>query len=569
MMNCPSCDRDNPEGSAFCNECGSPLTDEARMKAEKEKAAPKGEKFSGCSVLLLLLLVAGFVGEYLFNFLPERNARPATASTDDVEKKSELDIFVEKHLGEDGPGMVESVSWEFAGRKLEECGEIPLAEEAYRRALALEPENPSLLTALAVLQIDNDPDLASEMLEKALAVDNSSVDAHWEFAKLACSKGDADKAAPSLEAVMNNGIGKRRYEAALLLAEIAFDRGDFSAAADFMKRAEPGGVLNAEQYARYAEAMEKTGEKTRAASYYEKALQAGSQDKSLAARLAKIYCALGMFDKARPHLDTAIIGFPEDAELVLCDARALENSGDLDAAFVRYEDYVRQKPGDWLARFELAGLCNRMGDTSSAARYLEAALSLKPGHPEMLCELGVIYLHNPEKYGRGIELLEDACRQRPDLARAQYHLGAAYYSLRSYEKAEKALLAAESAAGEYPRLYFLLGKALWKNGKKDEAAEYFKKSLALKPDDVEAWYALALLEDERDDVDAALEATERVVGLNESHFGALILKADLLIKKKDFKGATAVYRTILGIDKVRAKALQRKIKSAFPDRFGD
>ncbi|MGH9630391.1 MAG: tetratricopeptide repeat protein [Bryobacteraceae bacterium] len=141
--------------------------------------------------------------------------------------------------------------------------------------------------------------------------------------------------------------------------------------------------------------------------------------------------------------------------------------------------------------FAEAGSLSARGDYAAAAQRYEAALALRPGAPEALSNLGVMY-YMAERYGEAEHVMEKVLRTRPSLTPASLIRGLALVRLGRYDEAVAPLervLAAEPGHRDA-----LLGLAGARVAQKDyeQAAALYRQQTSRAPRDADAWHALAL-----------------------------------------------------------------------------
>jgi predicted TPR repeat methyltransferase len=128
--------------------------------------------------------------------------------------------------------------------------------------------------------------------------------------------------------------------------------------------------------------------------------------------------------------------------------------------------------------FFLEGVAHyEAGRLPQAERQFAAALSLAPGRPSVLTNLGAVRL----KLGRADEalaLLQEALAQEPDNAEALGHCAAAHAELGQPREALQRLERAVAIEPRRPALWTLQGNVLKDLGRLAEAAAAFRQALA-------------------------------------------------------------------------------------------
>ncbi len=108
-------------------------------------------------------------------------------------------------------------------------------------------------------------------------------------------------------------------------------------------------------------------------------------------------------------------------------------------------------------------------------------------------------LFQQEKYDEALRSYVDAQIEHPEDVRLKYNIASSHYKMKNYEEALKGYLdvaaTAQNAALEEKALYNA-GNALYRQGKLEDAVEYYKKALALDPDDKDAQQNLEFVREE-------------------------------------------------------------------------
>jgi tetratricopeptide (TPR) repeat protein len=112
---------------------------------------------------------------------------------------------------------------------------------------------------------------------------------------------------------------------------------------------------------------------------------------------------------------------------------------------------------------------------------------------DIIKNIALIYINQGEKE-KGMAALAEAKKANPDdtsllMAEAQIYLEA-----KDYENYKKAVTQVLNQGSKDPNLYFNLGVTSSKSGQNEEAALYYKKAIELKPDFVEAYQNLGILQ---------------------------------------------------------------------------
>jgi Tfp pilus assembly protein PilF len=129
------------------------------------------------------------------------------------------------------------------------------------------------------------------------------------------------------------------------------------------------------------------------------------------------------------------------ADLQVAYGRSLEKRGEHDQARTRYSEAVKHDPERADAWHRLAVLHDRQGKFSESAEMYQRALALRPGDPDVYCDVG-------------------------------YSL----YLQRRWEEAEMNLRQAVALRGDHARAHNNLGLLLARTGKEDAALAEFRQA---------------------------------------------------------------------------------------------
>lgn len=122
---------------------------------------------------------------------------------------------------------------------------------------------------------------------------------------------------------------------------------------------------------------------------------------------------------------------------------------------------------------------------------LQLALEKNPENPEILSDLGLMYLKN-ELYQEAIDPLEKSLIIRDSDSKTHFHLALAYGAVGRHPEKLKQLQATVRLDPNMAEANFKLALAYAANKRHQEASQYYKKTIQLDPDYQEAHYFLAL-----------------------------------------------------------------------------
>jgi tetratricopeptide (TPR) repeat protein len=210
-----------------------------------------------------------------------------------------------------------------------------------------------------------------------------------------------------------------------------------------------------------------------------------------------------------------------------------ERSGDLPEAARRYADAAQADPADAEARCLLGNVQMRLGRFADAQASYEAALALRPGHPDALGNRAVA-LAEQGRLEAAIAGYRLALAVRPDYPEAHYNLGNALRALRRVDGAAASYERAVALRPAWPEAHSNHGMALAALGRTDAAIAAYERALALRPDYPEALNGLALVRQSRGEFAEAARLFDRALALRPDFAQAHANRAQLRLQHGDF-----------------------------------
>jgi tetratricopeptide (TPR) repeat protein len=211
---------------------------------------------------------------------------------------------------------------------------------------------------------------------------------------------------------------------------------------------------------------------------YERALELSKQDK---------------LEEAKTQLDQAVRIDPARPDVHNLLGSVYDRMGRLDDAIRCYLRAIELDPSV-AAPFNNLGIAYlRKNDVDHAIQAFRRALQVEPENISSHYNLGIVYLRARE-YGPAVSHLEQARRKSPDDVGILFHLGTAYVEqgnpslcLELFDKSPRA-----QAAGRLAEVQVLLGTALARVGRVDEALPRFEAAIRMRPEAPEPYYKLGL-----------------------------------------------------------------------------
>lgn len=390
-------------------------------------------------------------------------------------------------------------------------GQDQLAIEALDKVLKIEPGNETALLYLAVHTTEKEPERSIAYWEQYLKTQPDYADGWHQLGLIQSKLGMPDKAVVSLEkcvAADPNGISAR-----LALADLYERQSQNRKAAEQYERSIELNPKDAAVAAHLAGLYYKMGELDPAEKMFLRARELNPGDTSIDYWLSVVYEDKKDTNAAIKHLEVyskssknAVIftrlGYLYSIKRDYKNSiKYLNKAAELDpnnpyCHFLIGLNYMDQrkygpaaksltravelKPDMAEGHFQLGVALDLSGNFEKAVPSLEKTLELKPDFAVALNYLGYSLADRDRDLARAEALIGKALELDPQNTAYQDSLGWVSYKLGNYEKAEKYLSAASQNSSD-PLIFEHLGDALMKLGRKEDAWDAYKGSLARNP----------------------------------------------------------------------------------------
>jgi tetratricopeptide (TPR) repeat protein len=400
-----------------------------------------------------------------------------------------------KIITEKDPKDVDSLVW--LGR-LERIAENSVdAEAAFKKVLAIDPENDDAITGLASVYSD---------------------------------RGDARTASGLLEKLTKKNPSARAYS---ILAGDYESMHEYSLAADAYKKALELDPSRMELKAALAQDEAVAGRYDEALKTYQEIADANPQDAQPYLGMAQIYREQKNFALAHQMIDKAKELDPDDLDIRYSEVSVLEAEGKNTEAIAKLKELL---------------------DTTAHRGTAEADRSVRA---KMLEQLGLLYREN-EQYDQAVDTFRQLAELNPDLAgRAEAQIIDTYRLAKDYTKAQQE---SDAAGKKYPNdriLEEVRAQLLADEGKTDLAITELKKLLDGK-NDRETYIAMAEVYEKGKnfpDMGKALDAAEKLSQSKEDRVNVLFLRGEMYERQKKYDAAEKTFRQVIDLDPTSAEAM--------------
>lgn len=161
--------------------------------------------------------------------------------------------------------------------------------------------------------------------------------------------------------------------------------------------------------------------------------------------------------------------------------RAYRSQGKLEIAREYFVREVREDPGNTDLLYELADLTLEAGDVASAAGKLAQIIELDADHAGARFALGKIWLAKgqPAQAWECFNAIDHSIDDDPELDKLDLKAGEALYQLRRFDEARERLVQAAARDTANPDIRMQIGNCLLATNKPSDAADWYRRVLAL------------------------------------------------------------------------------------------
>ena len=347
----------------------------------------------------------------------------------------------------------------------------------------------------------------------------------------------------------------------LMLADIAFDQRDYSAAAAAYRKASEIDPSSAAAFYGLGSTLLKQTQFQEAAQALEKAASLGHPGKELYLDLGGAYEALQDFAKASAAYEKYISLGPADAwtaELRLGVCRTKMN--DFTGAIAALTGAAKAQPRDLKVLLALAEAYEKAGQLENAESTYIAMAEINP--PEAKTYYRQIYriYDAANRNDRAVAPAQKVIELEPANETNHYYLGLTYFKAQKYEEAIAAFQKALEVKADFPHAWFQIGSSYIQMKKYREAADAYKKYAELVPDDPSGWLSIGVAYMQAKDFEAALSPLKKCVELKPDNAVAQFNLAIVYVNLKDNFSAKEIYNKLQTLDPALAERLKKHIR---------
>lgn len=230
---------------------------------------------------------------------------------------------------------------------------------------------------------------------------------------------------------------------------------------------------------------------------------------------------------------------------LLESADAYLKKGDIKAAVIQLKDALSQDQNLPRARFLLGRVLLESGDPAAAIVELKKAQQLGYSSDETMPELARAMLA-AEQYPALVEAMAAVdLKDAKAAADLRTSIATAYASQNKFSEANREVELALAKVADFPAALLLKARIAGFERRSDDALKLTEKVLTLAPKDPEAWFQKGeLLLLFKQNQSAAIEAFQKAIAIQPSHASAQSALIEMLIDRRDFKGAADQLATL-------------------------
>ena len=444
-----------------------------------------------------------------------------TSRTDLAIKK--LNEYIEKN-------PEDSLAYDILGQAYIVAENLSSAKQSFRKAIQLDPKNPSPKLHLAQLLIQlNENDLARQQLEDILSGEKKEVSAFYLLANLERNSGNADKALSiyreltrlypdEINALYLTGfllLDNRDYDEVEKIVENLIEKFPNSPEGFRLK-----GLLLYSQHS-YVEAESELINSV-----------AKGEDLTACYFLGLCYYKLNKLELALNQFQKAVRVSPSFVQARIMVGATLFKQKRLNDAVVELRKAIKINDNNGFAHNILGSVYLAKGMYDEAMFEFDRAIEINPALVDAHVKRGLFRLYKGDSQKAGEEL-EKALSVAPEIMNNRLLLSSFYLRQQNYSAAIRTIEEGLTGKPEDALLYSYMAVAYFSQKNPEKALAVLEKAKEIKPDYFAPYYNIAAYYSSEGDYDKAIAEYEAVLKIDNKNLPALLTVAALHELKGD------------------------------------
>ncbi len=244
-----------------------------------------------------------------------------------------------------------------------------------------------------------------------------------------------------------------------------------------------------------------------------------------------------------------------------------------------YKKAIQLAPSWALPYSNLSSFYNGKKEFEKAIHYADTAIVFRPDYFNAYINLGNSYLQQQNLLSAEVNL-KKAMDLNKDFYSSYEKMGHLYLATNNYKEADQAFIEADERKGVYKTMFLGMNETIipagvqWDQNSINLAgttmfaemegppcssvvAPELDKRLKANPNDVEAWFEYAQLNEAEGCIRVAVIQYEKVIKLKPDHIKALLALGKIYEKDRDYKNAVRIYYMVVEIDRENLEILTK------------
>jgi protein O-GlcNAc transferase len=358
---------------------------------------------------------------------------------------------------------------------------------------------------------------AAQALASVKGQEPQRVAARVNYAFCLLNLGQSAQAKAELEACVS--LAPKNVDALYMLSGLLIEAQSWAQASEHLQtviQLQPGFLLAYPDLARTLCELQKFDD---ALSICERALSLNGGDVHLMLTQGNVFFAMHKFTQALACFDQVLVRQPGQPEVAHNKALVLEklNREQEALVFAKHAVEAAQDNPAYIANY--ARMLASNGQSEEGRRLLEQALKRFANNSDLL-KCAAIYDEQAGRHEQALAGLDRVLVGDAKNASALEQKAFVFLAMRSYGACVEAAQRALDLAPNLASAWNVMGMALTRSNRLEDAQDALEKALSIKPDFVDAISNLAALHKERGEIEAAIRSYDEVIKFNPVHVGA-------------------------------------------------